>query len=59
MKIMPRNEIDLNITGKTSTSVALYIVFELGKSLSLNSSVLYQPDGTFRRSITLTPLAQL
>lgn len=59
VSVMARNAIDVAVTGKASASEQRYFVFTLGKPLSLTSSVFYQPDGTFRKSIKLTTLSQL
>ena len=59
MQLLERRKIDVTITGKESDSNELYILFELGKPFSLKSTVLFQPNGTFRGSIKLTTMKQL
>lgn len=59
VQYLARNKIDSSITGKESDSDELYILFELGKSFSLKTQVMFQPDGTFRHSIKLTTMKQL
>ena len=59
VQLVARNTIDVVITGKESHSDELYILFELGQPFSLMSTVLFQPDGTFRNSIKLTTMRQL
>lgn len=59
VRFLVRSKIDVAITGKDSDSDQLYILFELGKPFSLRSTVLFQPDKTFRHSIKLTTMRQL
>jgi predicted component of viral defense system (DUF524 family) len=54
-----RSKIDIAITGLQRDSDDLYVVFELGKPFSLKSPVIFQPDGNFRKSITLTTMKHL
>ena len=59
VRFLVRSEIDVAITGKDSDSDQLYILFELGKAFSLRSTVLFQPDKTFRHSIKITTMRHL
>ena len=59
VRFLERSEIDVAITGKDSDSDQLYILFELGKAFSLRSTVLFQPDKTFRHSIKITTMRHL
>lgn len=59
VQYLVRSKIDVAISGKKSDSDELYILFELGKSFSLKSPVIFQPNGTFRHSIKLTTMKQL
>lgn len=56
---LPRHRINVAITGRNSASEEQYILFELGKSFSLNSSLEFQSDGTFRNSIKVTTMREL
>lgn len=56
---LPRNEIDISITGKASTAKDSYFVFELGAPLTLASHKAYQASSQFRSTIKLTTLERL
>lgn len=54
-----RKNISIEQSGKDSSSEAVYILFELGKALTLGRPVLGVPVDSFRKSMKLTTLNML
>ena len=59
IQFVKRRDINFKVTRYKSDSDEQYVLFELGKPLSLKVPIIFQPDGTFRHSIKITTIKQL